>query len=141
MHFETDARMSMIFVNQLRAILCPELLSEASINTRAISGITTITAFLFLELWKNHVTWKREKTAFPYQVNFLRGKKGCRVTSNFKSPSSLKSYLHTLSGLKIINTWKVRFPLSALISTQKLNSIRLYVWLIPEAEQTINSTT
>lgn len=86
MHFETDARMSMIFTNQLRAILCPELLSEASINNRAISGITTITAFLFLELWKNHVTWKREKTAFLYQVNFLRGKKAAELLATSSHP-------------------------------------------------------
>lgn len=62
-HFEIDARMSMIFIKQLRAILCSELLSEAPINTRTISGITTITAFLFLELWKKYVTWIRRKTS------------------------------------------------------------------------------
>lgn len=61
MHFEIDARMSMIFIKQLRAILRSELLSEAPINTSAISGITTITAFLFLDLWKKYVNLDMEK--------------------------------------------------------------------------------
>lgn len=61
MHFEIDARLSMIFIKQLRAILRSELLSEAPINTSAISGITTTTAFLFLELWKKYVNLDMEK--------------------------------------------------------------------------------
>lgn len=80
MHFEIDARTSMIFIKQLRAILHYELLSEAPINTSAISGIATITAFLFLELWKKYINLGMEKeksvfTMFLSQINFLGGKK------------------------------------------------------------------
>lgn len=40
--------------------------------------------------------------------------------------------------MRVINTWKVRFPPLAIISTQKPSS-KLYAWLITEVEKTINS--
>lgn len=58
--------MSMIFIKQLRAIICSELLSEAPIKTSAISGITTVTAFLFLDPWKkiSNLATEKDKSVF-----------------------------------------------------------------------------
>lgn len=72
MHLEIDARMSMIFIKQLRAILCSELLSEAQINTSAISGISTMTAFLFLEQRKKYINLDMEKDKPVYYVPLAR---------------------------------------------------------------------